>query len=150
MIKSDDQRKGGYLMMSVLLGVLIVIAWIAVAAAIFGVVLGVPLGLLVLVVLATRRLLRTQPVNAHDPRWIAAFDAAAGVLLMLATTGAVPRVAGAVLAVGAAGAGTPEVERIRSLLFAFLAGIGVVLAPVASIALGISAGWRWIEHEPRE
>jgi hypothetical protein len=128
---------------------LAVLAWLVIGGAWVAAFVALPIGALVLVVLAARRLLRAQPVSAHDPRWIAAYDAAAGVVLMLVATAAVPRAVGAVLAVGAAGAGTAEVERVRSLLFAFLAGVSLVLAPVASIALAISAGWRWIEHEPR-
>jgi hypothetical protein len=50
------------------------------------------------------------------------------------------------LAVGAAGAGVHEIERVRALFFAFVAGLAVPVAPVVTLAVGISAGWRWLER----
>lgn len=108
--------------------------------------LALPIGGLVLIVLGLRLLLRGRAIVPHDPRWVSVYDAAVGVVLLLAVHGAVARGVGALLAVGAAVAGTREVERGRSLVFAFVAGVSLLVAPVAAAAVAISAGWRWLER----
>lgn len=122
---------------------LFLIALVVFPLAVF---LALPIGGLVLVVLGLRLLLRGRALVPYDPRWVSVYDAAAGVVLLLAAHGAVARGVGALLAVGAAVAGTHDVERGRSLVFAFVAGVSLLLAPVAAAALAISAGWRWVER----
>jgi hypothetical protein len=126
--------------------VIVPLLWVGFAGLWVAFVLAIPVALLALVVLGVRALVGARGFAPHDPRWISVYDVAAGVMLMLAAASPVARIGGAILAVGAAGAGTLEVERVRALLYAFLAGLALLLAPAVTVAVGISAGWRWFER----
>jgi hypothetical protein len=71
---------------------------------------------------------------------VAAFEAAAGVSLLLFAHGPFARVAGAALALGAL---APPV-RWRPFAAVFAAGVATALAPAAALALGVSAAWRFV------
>jgi hypothetical protein len=78
------------------------------------------------------------------PSRVAVFDAAAGVVLLLASHAVAARAAGAALALGAV---APPL-RWRPLATAFLAGVALLAAPLAALPLAASAGWRWAARTP--
>jgi hypothetical protein len=71
---------------------------------------------------------------------VALFEAAAGVVVLLLSTAAFARAAGAALVLGAV---APPL-RWRPLAAAFLAGLALLLAPLAAVPLGASAAWRFV------
>ena len=68
-------------------------------------------------------------------------EACAGALVLLFAQAPLGKLAGVALTMGAV---LPAV-RWRPVLYAFLAGLALLVAPLAAVPLAASAGWRWFQ-----
>lgn len=80
------------------------------------------------------------PPRRRPPVPVAVFETVAGVGLLLVLHGLAARGAGAALVLGAL---VPP-RRWRPFASAFLAGLAALVAPLAAVALAVSAIWRYV------
>jgi hypothetical protein len=72
---------------------------------------------------------------------VSVFEACAGALVLLVVQAPLGKLAGVALTTGAV---LPAV-RWRPVVYAFLAGLALLVAPFAAVPLAASAGWRWFQ-----